>query len=86
MYVTVGFSLSDLQNAHHGPNVSPYPPPNGRFLDSLYLCGRNNQLEFIEFCWEGCHETGGSGANDFCESKSLPLEVSMCTDDGAVGY
>ncbi|KOS36500.1 hypothetical protein ACN38_g12752 [Penicillium nordicum] len=62
-----GYAESDLQNAHHGPNVEPYPPPNGGWKSSAYLCLRNNLLEFTEYCYEGCHETGGSGEDDYCE-------------------
>ena len=38
----------------------------------MYLCRRNNQLEFTEYCYQGCHETGGDGDDDYCESE-LPI-------------
>jgi hypothetical protein len=25
----------------------------------------------MEYCWQGCHESGGDGENDVCNSKFL---------------
>ncbi|GES57812.1 hypothetical protein ATEIFO6365_0001110100 [Aspergillus terreus] len=61
-----GYSVADLQKAVHGPNVKPYPPPHDNWRDSLFLCNRRNEIEFMEYCWQGCHESGGDGENDVC--------------------